>query len=76
MGEVRGPTIVYGLCRGGPFSLRQLAHHEREHVVWRDPDTKKAIPGLVGPSMKHPGAIPGCYVWDDSRKEWNWEEGD
>jgi hypothetical protein len=76
MGEVRGPTIFYGICRGGPFTLRQMAHHETRHVVWRDPDTKRAIPGMVGPSMKHPGAIPGTYVWHDERKEWDWQEGD
>jgi hypothetical protein len=75
MGEVRGPIIVYGICRGGPFSLRHLAHHERRHVVWRDADSKKAIPGLIGPSAKYPGAIPGTYVWNEDRSEWDWQEG-
>jgi hypothetical protein len=76
MGIVGGPTIYYGLCRGGPYSLKHLAHHERRHVVWRDPGTKRAIPGMIGPSAKHPGAIPGAYVFNIDRKEWDWQEGD
>lgn len=76
MGEVRGPTIFYGRCRGGPFSLRNMAHHEREHVVWRDAYTKRAIPGMIGPSAKYPGATVGRYRWDEPRGEWDWQEGD
>jgi hypothetical protein len=75
MGEVRGPTIYYGRCRGGPFTLKNMAHHESEHVIWRDPDTKRAIPGMIGPSAKYPGATPGRYIWIPDRHEWDWQEG-
>lgn len=75
MSHVNGPKIYYGICRGGPFSLKNMAHHEIRHIVWRDPDTKRAIPGMIGPSMKHPGATPGAYVWDAERSEWDWQEG-
>lgn len=75
MGEVRGPTIYYGRCRGGPYTLKNLAHHEARREVWRDADTKRAIPAMVGPSAKHPGATVGAYVWDAERHEWDWQEG-
>lgn len=75
MGVVGGPTIFYGICRGGPYTLKHFAHHEREHVVWRDADTKRAIPGLIGPSIKYPGATVGRYIFDVERSEWDWQEG-
>lgn len=68
--------VYYGLCRGGPLTLRRLAHHELEHVIWCDPDTKRAIPGMIGPSAKYPDATVGRYRFDVTRKEWDWQEGD
>lgn len=76
MGVVGGPEIYYGLCRGGPYSLKNLAHHDKRKEVWRDPHTTRAIPGMIGPSVKYPGAIVGAYVFDVERKEWDWQEGD
>lgn len=70
-----GDPIYYGLCRGGPYTLKHLAHHETRKEVWRDADTNRAIPAMVGPSSKYPGATVGAYVWGAERGEWDWQEG-
>ena len=68
-------TVYAGICRGGPYTLRRMVHHEAERVIWCDAYTRKAIPGMVGPSSKHPGATVGRYRWDAARSEWDWQEG-
>lgn len=42
-----GVKIYYGLCQGGPFNKKHLAHHREVFPIAIDKRTRKAIPAMV-----------------------------
>ena len=66
-----GVPMNYGLCQGGPWDKKNLAHHEPVYLVPRDIHSKKIVIG-VRPGTK--GYTFGQYLWKD--KVWLWVDSE
>lgn len=72
-----GIPMNFGLCHGGPWNKRHLAHHLGSYAVEIDPVTRVGIPLGAAKAGSYPtggkpqpGSKSGTYVWDGSAWQW------
>jgi hypothetical protein len=64
----QGAPIMYGRCDGGPWHMKDLAHHEPVYVVPIEAHSKKIV---VAVRPGTPGYTFGQY--DFSEGKWHWK---
>lgn len=64
-----GVKISYGLCHGGPFNNKHLAHHGEVFPLAIDKTLRRANPGMV--ASADPNVAFGAYHFADGA--WNWQ---
>lgn len=65
-----GVPMNYGLCVGGPFNKKHMAHATLDYRVAVNRVTKKGIPAMQATADPH--LKFGTYTFDG--KAWQWKE--
>jgi len=65
-------TLFYGICDGGPYHARRLAHGTGSMQLAYDRNAPmKAHPAMQ--ASTDPDIAFGGYVFDETTKVWNWK---
>jgi len=67
-----GIPMNYGLCKGGPWNNKHLAHGEPTYLVAIDRHSKKPMIGVLQTSATQESFTFGTYRWAPFSKEWIW----
>jgi hypothetical protein len=69
-------TVIIGLCNGGPYNGRPIAHHEPSLMVCLEQTWRGHYVPIVGATLAiaqdRPEIHFGAYVWDDGTRRWAW----
>lgn len=68
------PVLHYGICIGGPYAGRPVAHHQTVMEVMIDVASGRATPGLQAPSLAYPEIVTKAYVWQPALEQWQWDD--
>lgn len=71
------PVLLYGICRGGPYDGKPIAHHKALMEVAMAAEVPgRALPAQVGVSLQHPDVVWKAYIWQPALEEWHWDDSE